>query len=76
MGHPGEQSGPVCKITVGRNDLNMKEMGATINARSTVAFVCGYGAARQDIVRRVSELIESLDKGRSGSAGIIPKEHP
>src|ERR1035437_10393631 len=33
VGHEGEQSGPVYKITVGRDDLNLKEMGATINAR-------------------------------------------
>jgi hypothetical protein len=32
-GHEGEQSGAVYKITVGRDDLNLKEMGATINAR-------------------------------------------
>ncbi len=33
VGHEGEQSGPVYKITIGRDDLNVKEMGATINAR-------------------------------------------
>jgi hypothetical protein len=33
VGHEGEQSGPVYKITVGRDDLNLKEMGASINAR-------------------------------------------
>ncbi len=33
VGHQGEQSGAVYKITVGRDDLNLKEMGATINAR-------------------------------------------
>ncbi len=33
VGHEGEQTGPVYKITVGRDDLNLKEMGATINAR-------------------------------------------
>lgn len=33
VGHEGEQSGTVYKITVGRDDLKMKEMGATINAR-------------------------------------------
>jgi len=33
VGHEGEQNGPVYKITVGRDDLNLKEMGATINAR-------------------------------------------
>ena len=33
VGHAGEQSGPVYKITIGRDDLDVKEMGATINAR-------------------------------------------
>lgn len=33
VGQEGEQSGQVFKITVGRDDLHMKEMGATINAR-------------------------------------------
>ena len=33
VGHEGEQSGAVYKITVGRDDLDVKEMGATINAR-------------------------------------------
>jgi hypothetical protein len=32
-GHEGEQNGAVYKITVGRSDLKLKEMGATINAR-------------------------------------------
>ena len=33
VGHTGEQNGPVYKITLGRDDLTVKEMGATINAR-------------------------------------------
>lgn len=33
VGHEGEQSGMVYKITVGRDDLKLKEMGAPINAR-------------------------------------------
>src|SRR5437899_4471265 len=33
VGHAGEQNGPVYKITLGRDDLDVKEMGATINAR-------------------------------------------
>ena len=33
VGHEGEQSGQVYKITVGRDDLNILEMGAKINAR-------------------------------------------
>jgi hypothetical protein len=32
-GHEGEQSGQVYKITVGRDDISLKVMGATINAR-------------------------------------------
>src|SRR6266487_3015738 len=33
VGHEGEQNGAVYKITVGRDDLKIKEMGAPINAR-------------------------------------------
>jgi hypothetical protein len=33
VGHEGEQNGAVYKITIGRDDLKIKDMGATINAR-------------------------------------------
>jgi hypothetical protein len=33
IGHQGDQSGAVYKITVGRDDLKLTEMGAPINAR-------------------------------------------
>jgi len=33
VGHEGEQTGPVYKITVGRDDLKLTEMGAKINSR-------------------------------------------
>jgi hypothetical protein len=33
VGHQGEQNGAVYQITVGRDDLTLKDMGATINAR-------------------------------------------
>src|SRR5262245_6619429 len=33
VGHQGDTTGAVYKITVGRDDLNLKEMGAPINAR-------------------------------------------
>ena len=33
VGRPGEQTGAVYKITIGRDDLKMTEMGALINAR-------------------------------------------
>lgn len=33
VGHKGDQTGPVYKITVGRDDVDLKMMGAKINAR-------------------------------------------
>ena len=33
IGYPGDQNGPVFKITIGRPDIVMREMGAVINAR-------------------------------------------
>jgi hypothetical protein len=33
IGHAGEQSGPVYKITIGRPDIDLREHGAAINAR-------------------------------------------
>jgi hypothetical protein len=33
IGHQGEQSGPVYKITIGRPDIDLREHGAAINAR-------------------------------------------
>jgi hypothetical protein len=33
VGHEGEQNGPVYKITIGRDDLKLTEMGAKIDAR-------------------------------------------
>jgi protein-tyrosine-phosphatase len=36
IGTPGEQTGPVYKITIGRPDINVREHGAAINARMGV----------------------------------------
>jgi Domain of Unknown Function (DUF1259) len=33
IGHEGEQTGPVYKITIGRPDINVREHGAAINSR-------------------------------------------
>src|SRR2546430_5969868 len=32
VGHEGEQNGQVYKITIGRDDINLKEMGAPIRS--------------------------------------------
>ena len=55
VGHQGEQTGRVYKITVGRDDLKLKEMGATINARmglNTWAAFCRHERQRGDRGRR------------------------
>jgi len=41
-GHVGEQNGTVYKITVGRGDLKLKEMGADINARNGAQHMGGF----------------------------------
>ncbi len=33
IGHPGEMNGPVYKVVVGRDDINLTEMGAKISSR-------------------------------------------
>jgi len=48
VGHPGEQTGPVYKITIGRDDLDVKEMGATINARMGLNTWAAFVGTNQD----------------------------
>ena len=48
VGHEGEQSGAVYKITVGRDDLNMKEHGAIINARMGLNTWAAFVGTDQD----------------------------
>ena len=47
-GHQGEQSGPVYKITVGRNDLHIRDMGAVINARMGLNTWAAFIGSDQD----------------------------
>jgi len=51
IGHEGEQNGAVYKITIGRSDLSLKEMGATINARMGLnTWAAFYGADGEAVV--------------------------
>lgn len=51
IGYPGEQSGPVYKITIGRPDVTLKEMGATINARMGLnTWAAFYGSDAEAVV--------------------------
>jgi hypothetical protein len=48
VGHDGEQSGAVYKITVGRDDLGMKEHGAAINARMGLNTWAAFVGTQED----------------------------
>ena len=51
IGFPGEQSAAVYKITIGRSDFTLKEMGATINARMGLnTWAAFYGSDADAVV--------------------------
>jgi len=50
VGHAGEQNGNVYKITLGRDDLAVKEMGATINARMGLNTWAAFFGSNDDAV--------------------------
>jgi hypothetical protein len=75
--HPGKQLGPVYKITVGRDDLGLKEMGAAINARmglnSWAAFAGSDSDAQiaGDIAMRESEVQAVLKALRAHNLDVV-----
>lgn len=50
VGHTGEQSGAVYKITVDRDDLSVQEHGATINARMGLNTWAAFVGTQEDAV--------------------------
>ena len=48
IGHEGEQSGPVYKITIGRPDIDVREHGAAINARMGVNTWAAFAGSDAD----------------------------
>jgi hypothetical protein len=81
VGHTGEQSGPVYKITLGRDDLNVKDMGATINARmglNTWAAFVGTNddaAVAGDIAMLENEVNPVLRALRSNGLDVVAIHH-
>src|SRR6266702_7895472 len=81
VGHAGEQSGPVYKITLGRDDLNVKDMGATINARmglNTWAAFVGTNddaAVAGDIAMLENEVNPVLKALRSNGLDVVAIHH-
>lgn len=60
VGHTGEQSGAVYKITVGRSDIAMKDHGAVINARMGLnTWAAFYGTQEDTVVAGDVAMLES-----------------
>ena len=81
IGHDGEQTGPVYKITIGRDDIGLREHGAKINARmglNTWAAFAGTDADAMvagDIAMLASEVTPVLKALRSNGINIVAIHH-
>jgi hypothetical protein len=81
IGAPGEQNGAVYKITIGRADFTMKDMGATINARmglNTWAAFYGNDAdavVAGDIAMLASEVTPVLKALRANHIDVVAIHH-
>src|SRR6185503_20992415 len=80
-GHAGERTGAVYKITVGRSDLKLTEMGAPINARmglnTWAAFVGtnANAAIAGDVAMLASEVTPVLKALRSHGLDVVAIHH-
>ena len=80
-GHDGEQNGAVYKITIGRDDLKLKEMGAIINSRmglNTWAAFFGSDANAEiagDIAMLSHEVTPVLKALRANGLNVVAIHH-
>src|SRR3954452_10029227 len=80
-GHQGEQNGAVYKITVGRDDLKLTEMGAPINARmglNTWAAFVGTNenaAIAGDVAMLATEVTPVLKALRKNGLDVVAIHH-
>jgi Domain of Unknown Function (DUF1259) len=81
VGHEGEQTGSVYKITIGRDDLKVSEMGAMINARmglNTWAAFVGTNsdaAIAGDVAMLASEVTPVLKALRQHGLDVVAIHH-
>ena len=81
IGHDGEQNGQVYKITVGRDDLGMKESGAVINSRMGLnTWAAFYGSDADavvagDVAMRESEVTPVLKALRTNGINVVAIHH-
>jgi len=77
VGQEGEQNGQVYKITIGRDDLNVKEMGAPINARMGLnTWAAFYGSDSNaeiagDVAMLAAEVTPVLKALRSNGLNVV-----
>lgn len=81
IGHEGEQTGPVYKITIGRPDIDLREHGAVINARmglNTWAAFAGTDADAMvagDVAMLEPEVTPVLKALRANGLNIVAIHH-
>jgi Domain of Unknown Function (DUF1259) len=81
VGTPGEQTGPVYKITIGRPDINVRQHGAAINARmglNTWAAFAGTDADAMvagDVAMLENELTPVLRSLRANDINVVAIHH-
>jgi hypothetical protein len=81
IGQQGEQNGAVYKITIGRPDIPLKEMGATINARMGLnTWAAFYGSDADavvagDVAMRAVEVTPVLRALRANGIEIVAIHH-
>jgi hypothetical protein len=81
VGHEGEQSGAVYKITIGRDDLSVKEMGATINARMGLNTWAAFAGTDEDasiagdVAMLETEVTPALKALRSHGLDVVAIHH-
>lgn len=81
IGHQGEQTGPVYKITIGRPDLKIQEHGAAINARmglNTWAAFAGTDADAMvagDVAMLEAEVTPVLRSLRTNGINVVAIHH-
>ncbi|HEX8801623.1 MAG TPA: DUF1259 domain-containing protein [Terriglobales bacterium] len=81
VGHDAEQNGAVYKITIGRDDVKLKEMGALINSRMGLnTWAAFYGSDQDaaiagDVAMLESEVTPTLKALRSHGLDVVAIHH-